>query len=199
MFALLFMVVLVGCGWWAWGFQQRAVRILHVRPSRALHREHARRVGTDPPRRRRSASPAGDRAARVAVEQLERGASPTPSPVSSSAPLSAPLSALPSVLGWEAFSIVCTLVMDGTVLVGCLRRNDPQFRDRGHSLRPVAVEDSSIVLLIGHDERANQAVALLESWRASTATLRLRPTRVAGAIELFDGRANALRAGLLAA
>ncbi len=55
------------------------------------------------------------------------------------------------------------------------------------------------MLLIGEDERAAQAVALLEGWRAATVTLNLRPTGVAGAIELFDARANALRAGLLAA
>jgi hypothetical protein len=179
-FAPLFVVLVIASGWWAWGYQQQAVRVLRVRPSSVEH--HARRVAaTDA--KASAALDAASGTARVAVRQLERIASPAPS----------------SVLGWDAFSIISTLVFDGTVLIGCRRQADPLFLDSGFDRRRDEVEDNSMVLLIGEDERAAQAVALLEGWRAAAATLNLRPTGVEGAIELFDGRANALRAGLLAA
>jgi len=168
-FAPLFVVLVIVIAWWAWGYQQQAVRVLRVRPSSIEH--HARRATANAV----SAAVVADRgAARVAVQQLERTASMAPS----------------SVLGWDGFSIVSTLVFDGTVLIGCRRQDGP---------RSPAPELSSLVLLIGEDERAAQAVTLLEGWRAAAARLNLRPTGVPGAIELFDGRANALRASLLAA
>jgi len=97
-----------------------------------------------------------------------------------------------SVLGWEAFSIASALLFEGTVLVSCTRQSDvPTDRSRlGH--------DGSLVLLIGDDEQAGRAFRLIEDWRAASTILRLRPTRVASAIELYDRRANALRADLLA-
>jgi hypothetical protein len=175
-FAPLVVVILIGTAWWAWGYQLQAARILGVRPSREEHR--ARRAAAS--RREASASVEGyPVTARVAVQQLERVASPAPS----------------SVLGWEAFSILSTLVFGGTVLIGCRRQRDPDFHEGGRGV----VEDNSIVLLLGEDARSAQAVDLLEGWRAARTTVRVRPTTVAGAIELFDGRANALRAELLAA
>jgi hypothetical protein len=98
-----------------------------------------------------------------------------------------------SVLGWEAFSLVSTLVFDGTVLVGCRRRRDGTFPGRA-----TPEEHGSLVLLIGEDDRAIRAVELLEGWRATGAILHLRPTRITGAIELFDERHSAIRAALLA-
>jgi hypothetical protein len=103
----------------------------------------------------------------------------------------------PSVLGWEAFSVVSTLVLDGSALLTCRRRSDgPRPNKRN---RPTAEEQATLVLLIGQDEGAARAVALLERWRAVKAPLHVRPTTVAGGIELFDPRSNALRAHLLAA
>jgi hypothetical protein len=97
-----------------------------------------------------------------------------------------------SVLGWEAFSISSTLLFEGTVLVSCTRQsNHPAARGRfGH--------DGSLVLLIGDDKQAGRAFRLIEDWRAAGTTLRLRPTPLASAIELYDRRDNALRADLLA-
>jgi hypothetical protein len=52
---------------------------------------------------------------------------------------------------------------------------------------------------MGEDDRADRAIELLEGWRVIGARLYLRPTRIAGAIELFDERHSAMRAALLAA
>jgi hypothetical protein len=100
----------------------------------------------------------------------------------------------PSVLGWEAFSVVSTLVLDGQAMLTCRRRPDGQGRKA-----TTPAEQATLVLLIGQDEGAARAVALLERWRAVKAPLHVRPTTVAGGIELFDSRSNALRAHLLAA
>ena len=97
-----------------------------------------------------------------------------------------------SVLEWDGFSIASTLFLDGTVLVSCTRQPmRPISRGRlGH--------DGSLVLLIGDDEKGIRAFHLIEDWRAAGTTLQLRPTTLARAIELYDGRHNALRAQLLA-
>jgi hypothetical protein len=95
------------------------------------------------------------------------------------------------VLGWDAFALLSWLVLDGTVLLACRRQADGPGQT-------VAPEQATLVLLIGDDDRSRLAVAVLEAWRRAEATLRLRPTAVAGAIEVFDGRRRAIRAALLA-
>jgi hypothetical protein len=92
--------------------------------------------------------------------------------------------------------VVSTLVLDGSALLTCRRRPDGP---RPKQTTNTAEEKATLVLLIGEDEGAARAVALLERWRAVKAPLHVRPTRVAGGIELFDSRSNALRAHLLAA
>jgi hypothetical protein len=98
-----------------------------------------------------------------------------------------------SVLGWDGFRVVSTLVLDGSVLIGCRSLSttgaDQAFDD----------DDQTIVLLIGDDPRAEAAVELLSRWRSRRTVLRLRPIDRPGAIELIDERHNALRAALLAA
>ena len=97
-----------------------------------------------------------------------------------------------SVLRWEAFSIASTLRFEGTVLVSCTRQSDTVSQPGRLS------HDGSLVLLIGDDEQASRAYHLIEHWRAARTTLRLRPTKLASAIEVYDRRHNALRADLLA-
>ena len=91
-----------------------------------------------------------------------------------------------SVLGWESFSLVSVLVLGGSALLGC-RRTDRR------------ADDETMVLLIGEDERADRARALLEGWRARGTELALRPAGVNGAIEVYDQARSALRAHLLTA
>jgi hypothetical protein len=172
---LVCVLLTIACAGWAWWHQQRALHVLTIRPSHVAHAQ--RRAGlttpvgkNDRPVATTAATPPA--VARVSVAVARRA----PEPVS-------------SVLGWEAFAIASTMVLDGTVLIGCRRRN----HNRG------GPETATLVLLIGDDERANRAVALLEGWSVTDATLGLRPTHVAGAIELYDQRRNALRAGILAA
>jgi hypothetical protein len=90
-----------------------------------------------------------------------------------------------SVLGWDEFTLQSVFALDGTALLSCRREGD--------------ASDLTIVLLIGDDPRADHALALLHTWQIRQTTLRVRPTSVAGAIEVFAGRAGAVRAGLLAA
>jgi hypothetical protein len=97
-----------------------------------------------------------------------------------------------SVLGWRSFSLVSVLIVDGSALLNC------RCLDQG---RPRAVrveEDRTMVLLIGEDHRADQAMAMLDSWRSRGTHLALRPTDVSGAIEVHDQGHAALRAHLLA-
>ncbi|MDQ6613677.1 MAG: hypothetical protein M3083_02670 [Actinomycetota bacterium] len=186
---LLFIPVLgFGCAWWAWGYHQRALRVLRVRSS--LVQPRANPVPADPRREARVPQEPETATARAAVQQLERA-------------VAAPASEPCSVLGWEAFSLFSTLVLDGTVLLGCRRQPDEFFaggrtRRRANLSRPTAEESGTLVLLIGEDELAVRAVEILEQWRTASVTLRLRPTAVAGAIEVFDGRRSAIRAALLA-
>jgi hypothetical protein len=92
-----------------------------------------------------------------------------------------------SVLGWDLFALTSVLVLHGTALIGCRRLDQP------------AGDIGTMVLLIGDDDRSDRAAAMLDTWRDRRTPLRLRPTRVSGAIELYeDGRA-ALRAPLLLA
>ncbi|HEX3541391.1 MAG TPA: hypothetical protein VHT75_13235 [Acidimicrobiales bacterium] len=150
-------------GWWSYHFQRQAATLAHrggsaTAPMPAPGTPLPAPVGT--PR-----APAAV-IQPVAVKQLERT----------------------SVLGWEAFTVGATLVLDGTLLLGC-RRHD----------RLGPAEESTVVLEIGDSERADRAVALFQAWQAVGATLRLRPTTIAGAIEILDDHQRAVRAPLLLA
>jgi hypothetical protein len=164
-------------GWWAYGYERRIYRVVHRPPSHAVETPRLPRVAAGPP------AAAGGELAPVgagaiaetvaAVEEFERPVRLT----------------CDSVLGWDAFTLTSALALDGTVLLSC--RPQPELPDADGEL--------TFVLLIGDDERAGRAIALLESWRTGQTTLRLRPTTVAGAIEVFDARHSAIRAPLLAA
>ena len=97
-----------------------------------------------------------------------------------------------SVLGWRSFSLVSVLVVDGSALLNCRRLDEGRRRAGG------VEEDQSMVLLIGDDHRADQAMAILDSWRARGTELALRPIEVSGAIEVHDQGHASLRAHLLA-
>jgi len=97
-----------------------------------------------------------------------------------------------SVLGWRSFSLVSVIVVDGRALLNCRRL------DEGRPRAGRADDDQSMVLLIGEDHRADQAMAILDSWRARGTELALRPIDVSGAIEVHDQGHAALRAHLLA-
>ncbi len=102
----------------------------------------------------------------------------------------------PPVLQWLGFSIVAVVVLEEVVLLAC--RRHPAHTLAGGRTR-LAPDDRTVVLRVGHDERAGRAVDLLERWRDEGTWLRVRPTEVAGAIELTDGGSSALRAPLVAA
>ncbi|HEX3427021.1 MAG TPA: hypothetical protein VHT30_12870 [Acidimicrobiales bacterium] len=196
--ALMCATVLL-CACWAWRFQLAALRLLRGRPSHAPMAAGFSRsaVGTptaandDPTGAGAAAS--DDRApTRVALRQLPATA-PSPGATPS------------SVLGWEAFCIASTMVLDGTALIGCSWRPDPDpdvpitRAQRAWAMGTSEREIATFVLLLGEDERAAQAYDLLEVWRETESTLRLRPAPVAGAVEVYDGHHRALRACLLAA
>lgn len=203
-FALLF-VFAVAAAWWALCFQRRAADIAHRRSADGVDVHETS-----------GAAPTGGVAA--------RGQQGVPATVATVAQLERPVgNACTSVLGWDNFQLTSTLVFDGTVLLSCRRlpgdepaaaprwsRRTKSARDRSQVARPSAIqpgaiggdfggEELTMVLLIGEDERAERAVCLLEAWQISQATLRLRPTAVAGAIEVLDDRRRALRAPLLVA
>jgi hypothetical protein len=186
----LVVTVMAACTWWALRYQQRVLRLLNARPSHVARTDSADGAPAHAAVARPlepAQSPDGANTL-VAVQQLARVDPHRPT----------------SVLGWEAFSLVSTLVLEGTVLLACRRQLDEPF-PRVVTLRPPSrpesgpSEEATIVLLIGEDERAGQAVALLDAWQQARVILRLRPTPIAGAIEVFDGRHSALRAALLAA
>jgi hypothetical protein len=185
MIIVLLFVGLVACACWACWHLRRTARLLGLWPSQVARPVETAATTELPASEPAVALPADDGAARVSVRQLERAA-PRP----------------PSVLGWEAFSIVSALALEGTALIGCRRETAdewgvPEWR-RGNRPSAVAFEIGTLVLLIGEDSRAIEAVAMLEEWRMAQTSLILRPTAVTGAIELFDGRSRALRACLLA-
>jgi hypothetical protein len=97
-----------------------------------------------------------------------------------------------SVLGWRSFSLVSFLVLDGSALLVCRRLDESRPGTGGVD------GDQPMVLRIGEDHRADQALAMLESWRAGGTELALRPIKVRGAIEVHDQGHAALRAHLLA-
>jgi hypothetical protein len=169
MIIALALVIAIVGGSWAWWHQQQAVRVLRARPSHVERTDENIAAST---LRQPTTLPPKPKllTAPQAVQQLERVVPEIPS----------------SVLGWETFSLDSTLVLDGSALLACSRQPDEKAQ-------------GTLVLLIGDDDRAAKAVALLESWRDVGARLRLRPTTVAGAIEVYDDRSRALRAALLAA
>ena len=158
-------------GWWAYSYERRIYRVVHRPLPHPVETPPVPSVATGPVRTADGGrAPA---ATAAAVREIERPVRRT----------------CDSVLGWDAFTLTSTLALDGTVLLSC--RAQPE--------RPDADRELTFVLLVGHDERAVRAIALLESWRRGRTTLRLRPTAVAGAIEVFDTRHSAIRAPLLAA
>jgi hypothetical protein len=189
MIIAVLLAALAGCGVWAWWHQARALRMLRMRTSvvpRPGDEAVAPVIEGAPLDAVGAESPVDEGAARVSVRQLERAVPRPPT----------------SVLGWEAFSIVSALALDGTALIGCRREpvedwGVPDWRREGRPSDRTS-EVGTLVLLIGDDQRAMQAVALLDDWRLAETNLILRPTVVSGAIELFDGRNRALRACLLA-
>jgi hypothetical protein len=122
---------------------------------------------------------------------LERREQPAPAPVTRGTSVAvgqlalSPAHPCTSVLGWDEFTLGSVLAFGGTALLSC-RRNDDE-------------PELSLVLLIGEDPRADDALTLLQTWQTHQIELRLRPTSTAGAIEVFAGRYGAVRAGLLAA
>jgi len=172
------LVVALGAGgWWAYGYERRIYRVVH-RP-----RPHALETPSPPPVAVGPARTAGGELVLVAAPAI-------PETVAAVEETGRPVrQTCDSVLGWDAFTLTSTLALDGTVLLAC----------RPQPVLPDADGELTFVLLIGDDERAGRALALLESWRMGRTTLRLRPTPVAGAIELFDARHSAIRAPLLAA
>jgi hypothetical protein len=164
-------------GWWAYSYERRIYRFVHRSSPEA---GAAVRPAAAVDRARPTGGPlspaptvAAVHETKAAVEEIERPIRQT----------------CDSVLGWDAFTLTSTLALDGTVLLSC--RPQPEAPD--------AADELTFVLMIGDDDRAARAIALLESWRTGRTTLRLRPTTVAGAIEVFDARHSAIRAPLLAA
>ncbi len=170
-FVLVVVVVPFGifATWWAYHFERSVYLVVHRSPGEAAAPKVTRSLGTDRP-----PADAGYALAVVAaaIQLLEP-------PV---------VHACNSVLGWDAFTVTSTLAADGRVLVSCRRQAGDAWPD-----------ELTMVLLVGDDHRAERAIGLLERWRAGQASLHLRPTTVAGTIELFDARDNALRAPLLVA
>jgi hypothetical protein len=158
-------------GWWAYRYERRIYRFVH-RPGTEVADTSPRSPAVAAPAlsASRELVPAAPAAA---VKEIER-------------PIRQPCD---SVLGWDAFTLTSTLPFDGTVLLSC----------RPELGAPPDAGELTLVLLIGDDARADQALALFEWWRARGSILRLRPTPVPGAIELFDARDSAIRAALLAA
>lgn len=193
-FALLIMFM-VPAAWWSFRFQRSAAQVVHRLPADGVDLSAA----TQAHPAGSAASTRGQQvgaAAAGAVQQLER-------------PFA---QGCTSVLGWDDFILTSTLVFDGTVLLSCRRLpgdgergvTKPSWRVKAGSgaaraTDPGSSEDLTMVLLIGDDERAERAVSLLETWQISEVALRLRPTAVAGAIEVFDDKRRALRAPLLVA
>ena len=226
------LIIAILCAGWAWSFQHRALRLLRQRPSHLARAGGAQRgtrgvgavvisgpedpgredLGPDDPGREDLGPDESDSAGAggAASRGADRSAEAAPRPVAlAEGPwlpdLASPAGGAPaSVLGWEAFAIASTLVLDGTVLIGCTRRADPDVDSpwagpTGDRAGACPSDRATFVLLLGLDERATQAYDLLEAWRDGNDVLRLRPAPVSGAVEIYDGQSRALRAGLLAA
>ena len=156
--------------WWAYHYERSVCSLVHQpRPGEWAAAAVARRPPVDRSSARRRQAPAP---AATAVQQLERPA----------------MHACTSVLGWDALTLASTLAADGQMLLSCCRPSGESGAD-----------ELTMVVLIGDDERSERAIALLERWRAGRTVLGLRPTTVAGVIEMFDARHNALRVPLLVA
>jgi hypothetical protein len=107
------------------------------------------------------------------------------------APRALPAGAL-SVLGWQSFTVLSVLFLEGTALVACRRLG------RSHSSPAVGFADSdqTLVLMLGDDQRAAAALGIFEDWRKRRSPLRLRPIGVPGAIEILDSGRTRIRARL---
>jgi hypothetical protein len=171
-FALVFPAWIAASAWWSWRFQNRALAVVH----RSSPRAHGQAL--------RSPSPA------LPIAQAEV-AGVAPSAIAVGQRDRSPAHLCTSVLGWDAFTLRSALAFGGTALLSCQRRDTvAETADK---------EELTLVLLIGEDQRADQALALLQTWQTRQTTLKVRPTQVAGAIEVFANRHDALRAGLLVA
>ena len=95
-----------------------------------------------------------------------------------------------SVLGWESFTVLSVLFLDGTALLACRR----VASGRRRAATGFQESDQTMLLRLGDDHRAAAALAVFDDWRRRKTHLRLRPVGVPGAIEILDAAETRIRA-----